>query len=145
MSQAIWMTTLLITSDSLPSSQAVLDEMRQTQGYQTLDYTTVVDDPSKFHVKTPYAELAMVLTEPKEECVSQYQLREACRRAWHWPEAAMAAVKAKRQIAVAVMPNDQELDALDAALLLFELILINKTAPTIRISIIAIITIGIKK
>lgn len=118
MSQAIWMTTLLSTSEALPSSEAVLNEMRQTVGYQTLEYTTVAEEPAKFHVKTPHAELAMVLTEPKEECVSQYQLREACRRAWHWPEAAMSAVKAKRQIAVAVMPNTQELDTLDAALLL---------------------------
>ena len=31
MSQAVWMTTLLITSESLPSSEAVLNEMRQTR------------------------------------------------------------------------------------------------------------------
>ena len=117
-----WITTILTQSETLPDSEKVFEVLRQTPGYTTLDFEWLTREPMHFVFRTPYATLAVTLTEKVEDerknIVPPAQLIEASRRAWHWAEAALQLPKIKRQIVVAVLAEDGELDEVDTALLL---------------------------
>lgn len=116
MSEKPWMATILTTSDGLPTREELFREMNAIPGYETVDFEWVAEELDKIVFRTPAATLAISL--PVEEIVPKTDLQNACRRAWHWAEAALEVQKDTRQLVVAVMPNGNTLDQIDVALLL---------------------------
>lgn len=122
MTQKPWLSTILTTADALPSRKDVLAAMKKVCGYETLDFEWLSEEQNHYVFRTKYATLAVTLTEfqedPSQNVVPLDVLKQSCARAWHWVEAGSAVQKAPRQILAAVLPEEDELDPLDVALLL---------------------------
>lgn len=122
MTQKPWLATILTTETELPARQAVQAAMNRIPGYEKIDFEWVSEKPNHYVFRTKYAMLAVTLTDAQEDpelnAVPESALRSACARAWHWVEAAVEVPKATRQLLVAVLPEEDELEPLDSALLL---------------------------
>ncbi|MDO4573914.1 MAG: DUF4261 domain-containing protein [Planctomycetia bacterium] len=116
MLQKPWLATIWTTSETLPAMEDVLAKMREIPGYETLDFEWITREPEKWVFRTRYATLAVTLVD--ESPVPMEELKQACRRAWHWPEASFGLTQGTHRMVVAVMPDEKELDAVDVALLL---------------------------
>ena len=119
-----WIATILTEDQELPPGEQIVSALREIPGYQTMEFDWSVSEPTRYVMKTPHATLAVSLMpnqeDPEKNFVPFSVLRRACARAWHWVEAACVVKPAFRQIAVAVLPENEgsEGDALDIALLL---------------------------
>lgn len=122
MTKKPWLATILTTDGRLPTRKDVLSAMKKVPGYETLDFEWVSEETDHFVFRTKYATLAVTLTaaqdDPMLDVIPLGELKNSCARAWHWVDAGMAVQKATRQILVAVLPEENELEPLDAALLL---------------------------
>lgn len=122
MTQKPWLATILTTEERLPDRQVVLEALKSVPGYETQEFEVVSEDPTHFVVRTRSAMLATTLTDaasdPEANTVPLSVLKKSCFRAWHWAEAAMSVSQASRQVLAAVLPDDDALEPLDAALLL---------------------------
>lgn len=116
------MVAILTNDGAVPNFQSVIETMRRTPGYATVDFEWVSEDADKYVFRTKYATFAVSLTPPQTDAerniVPLSVLQSASRKAWHWAEAAFAVQGAKRQILALVLPEENELDSLDVALLL---------------------------
>ena len=115
-----WIATIAVTDEKLPPQETLLQEMRNVPGYGRpeflcLDDLACMEDWYVF--RTPNATLFVMLQPTDESFLSQDDLISACRRAWHWPAAGQEISRMRLQVAVAVQPTDDTLDALDVALL----------------------------
>jgi len=112
-----WLTTLLTTSETLPARESVMETLNQTPGYETVNFQFVTEMPNHYVFRTRSATLAVSLADEQHE-IPLDELKASCARAWHWVEAARAVSQAPRQLVVAVLPEEDDLDPLDVALLL---------------------------
>ncbi len=122
MTQKPWLATILTSEGKLPDRHEVWDELKKIPGYETQELELISEDDVHFVFRTRSAMLAVTLTEPQEDpeanTVPLSMLKKSCFRAWHWAEAAVSISQASRQILAAVLPDDDALEPLDAALLL---------------------------
>lgn len=122
MTQKPWLATILTTAEALPSRKEVQAAMNQVSGYETMEFQWVSEETNHYVFRTKYATLAVSLVEahgdPTRNPASLEALKSACSRAWHWVDSAMEVSRATRQILVAVLPEDEDLEPLDVALLL---------------------------
>ncbi len=120
--QQPWIATIIVASENLPPLEAIFQEMNRVTGYETLEFPWFSEEAGHGVFRTPHATLAVSLIKsdenPQSAILPTDELIAVCKRAWHWPEAGMQMLKMRRQIAVAIQPEGEHLDALDAALLL---------------------------
>lgn len=122
MAQKPWLTTILTNAETLPSCESVQAAINQIPGYETLCFEAVSESENHYVFRSRYAMLAVTLTDaqadPEQNVVPFSELKASSARAWHWVEAGLAVSKSARQILVAVLPEEGELEPLDIALLL---------------------------
>ncbi len=122
MTQKPWIATILTTEEKLPDRQGVLNALKKVSGYETQEFELISEDDVHFVFRTRSAMLAVTLTDavsdPEANSTPLSVLKKSCFRAWHWAEAAMSVSQASRQVLAAVLPDDDALEPLDAALLL---------------------------
>lgn len=117
-----WIATIITASENLPARETVFAEMNRVPGYERLEFPWFSEEDGRYVFRTPHATLAVSLIKsdehPQAAILPTDELIAVCKRAWHWPEAGMEMLKMRRQIAVAIQPDGEHLDVLDAALLL---------------------------